>query len=136
MGSITTNSVDNFPSSEKKIRLRWSQFRACNCNGRSDYSNFKSSTQILLYPKHISEVVSVDVFDAALGFVVRQEVGDAGADGAPGDRLLHLVDRRQVTELYVVRGYLQNSLETCDFKKKNVVCQMNCDKCFTKMDLR
>ena len=54
----------------------------------------KTSTTKPSHPKHMSEVVSVDVFHAALGLVVRQEVGDAGADGSPGDRLFHLVDRR------------------------------------------
>ena len=51
-------------------------------------------TKILSHPKHMSEVVPVDVLHAALGLVVRQQVGDARADGSPGDRLLHLVDRR------------------------------------------
>ena len=40
----------------------------------------------------MSEVISVDVFHAALSLVVWEEVGDAGADSSPGDRLLHLVN--------------------------------------------
>ena len=65
----------------------------------------------------MSEVVPVDVLHAALGLVVRQQVGDARADGSPGDRLLHLIDRRQVAEIYVVRGHLlkYNKMEICHF---------------------
>ena len=33
-------------------------------------------TSTVSHPKHISEVVSVDVFHAALGFIVRKEVRD------------------------------------------------------------